>query len=74
MGDGLLVEFASLVDALGCAQAWQTAVAQPEADQPDDRRLWFRIGVNLGDVIVQGDDIHGDGVKIAAVGAIRPIR
>ncbi len=66
MGDGLLVEFASLVDAVGCAVAWQTAVEEHEAEQPEDDRFSFRIGVNLGDVIVEGEDIHGDGVNIAA--------
>lgn len=66
MGDGLLVEFASLVDAMGCAMAWQAAVAEHEAEQAEDCRLSFRIGVNLGDVIVEGEDIHGDGVNIAA--------
>ncbi len=66
MGDGLLVEFASLVDAVGCAVAWQIAVDEHEAEQPEDDRFSFRIGVNLGDVIVEGEDIHGDGVNIAA--------
>ena len=50
MGDGLLVEFASLVDAVGCAIAWQTAVEEHEAEQREEHRLSFRIGVNLGDV------------------------
>ena len=66
MGDGLLVEFASVVDALACAAAWQDAVTVREAAAADDTRLTFRIGINLGDVIVEGDDIHGDGVNIAA--------
>ncbi|MCH8154886.1 MAG: adenylate/guanylate cyclase domain-containing protein, partial [Proteobacteria bacterium] len=66
MGDGLLVEFASLVDAVGCAVAWQTAVDEHEAERPEDNRFCFRIGINLGDVIVEGEDIHGDGVNIAA--------
>ncbi|HEX9769375.1 MAG TPA: adenylate/guanylate cyclase domain-containing protein [Kiloniellales bacterium] len=66
IGDGLLVEFASLVDAVSCAVAWQTATAEHEVEHADDRRLSFRIGVNLGDVIVEGDDIYGDGVNIAA--------
>jgi adenylate cyclase len=70
MGDGLLVEFASVVDAVACALAWQDGVAKREAaaeeDSDNDRRLRFRIGINLGDVIVEGDDIHGDGVNIAA--------
>jgi adenylate cyclase len=66
MGDGLLVEFASVVDALTCAVAWQNGVAQREAAADEDKRFKFRIGINLGDVIVEGDDIHGDGVNIAA--------
>ena len=66
MGDGLLVEFKSLVDGVGCAVAWQTAVTEHEAEQTEDRRLSFRIGVNLGNVIVEGDDIYSDGVNIAA--------
>jgi adenylate cyclase len=66
MGDGLLVEFASVVDAVACAVAWQNGVAEREAAADDDKRLTFRIGINLGDVIVEGDDIHGDGVNIAA--------
>ncbi len=66
MGDGLLVEFASVVEALACAVAWQDGVAAREAAADEDKRLTFRIGINLGDVIVEGDDIHGDGVNIAA--------
>ena len=66
MGDGLLVEFASVVDAVACAVAWQNGVAERESERDDNTRLQFRIGINLGDVIVQGDDIHGDGVNIAA--------
>ena len=66
MGDGVLVEFASLVEAVECAVAWQAAMAEHEADQAEDGRLSFRIGVNLGDVIVEGEDIFGDGVNIAA--------
>ena len=66
MGDGLLVEFASVVDAVTCAVAWQDGVTAHEANQEPDRRISFRIGINLGDIIVDGDDIHGDGVNIAA--------
>ncbi len=66
MGDGLLVEFASLVDAVSCAVKWQTAVEEHEVEQPEDGRFSFRIGVNLGDVLIEGGDIHGDGVNIAA--------
>ena len=66
IGDGLLVEFASVVDAINCAAAWQDRVAEREAAAEDGKRLRFRIGINLGDVIVEGGDIHGDGVNIAA--------
>jgi len=66
MGDGLLVEFASVVNAVACALAWQDGVAEREAAADEDKRLRFRIGINLGDVIVEGDDIYGDGVNIAA--------
>ena len=65
MGDGFLVEFASVVDALTCAIAWQNGVAERAMATDKDKRLIFRIGVNLGDVIVEGEDIHGDGVNIA---------
>jgi adenylate cyclase len=65
MGDGLLVEFHSVVDALRCAIEVQRAEAKRNADLPTERRMQFRIGINLGDVIVEGDDIHGDGVNIA---------
>jgi len=66
MGDGLLVEFASVVDAVTCAVAWQIGLLEREADAEVRRPLQFRIGINLGDVIVEGADIHGDGVNIAA--------
>ena len=65
-GDGLLVEFASVVDAVDGAVKLQRAIAERNDTIPDDRRIVFRIGVNLGDVIVDGDDIHGDGVNVAA--------
>jgi adenylate cyclase len=65
-GDGLLVEFGSVVDAVQCAVEIQKGIAERNADEPNDRRIEFRIGVNLGDVIIEGDDIHGDGVNVAA--------
>ncbi|TCU34404.1 adenylate/guanylate cyclase domain-containing protein [Rhizobium azibense] len=65
MGDGLLVEFHSVVDALHCAIDVQREKALQEAASDGTMRLDFRIGVNLGDIIVEGDDIHGDGVNIA---------
>lgn len=65
-GDGLLLEFPSAVDAMQCVIAIQTAMAERTAGVPEDRRIAFRIGVNLGDIIIDGDDIFGDGVNIAA--------
>ena len=65
-GDGLLVEFASVVDAVQCAVEIQKGMAERIADEPNDRRIEFRIGVNLGDVIIEGEDIYGDGVNVAA--------
>src|SRR5271170_159664 len=65
-GDGMLVEFASVVDAVRCAVEMQRAMAEGNAEVPADRRIEFRIGINLGDVIVEGDDLYGDGVNIAA--------
>jgi TolB-like protein/class 3 adenylate cyclase/Flp pilus assembly protein TadD len=65
-GDGMLVEFASVVDAVRCAVEVQRAMLDREADLTEDRRIQFRIGVNLGDIIVDGDDIFGDGVNVAA--------
>jgi class 3 adenylate cyclase len=65
-GDGMLVEFASVVDAVRCAAEVQRAMIDREAGMPEDRRIRFRIGINLGDVIVEDDDIFGDGVNVAA--------
>jgi TolB-like protein/class 3 adenylate cyclase/Tfp pilus assembly protein PilF len=66
MGDGFLVEFASVVDALTCALAWQEAVEARAIKAPENLSLRFRIGVNLGDVVVKADDIYGEGVNVAA--------
>ena len=66
MGDGTLVEFANAVDAVACAIALQKRVAAGEADVPEGGRVLFRIGVNLDNVIVEDDDIFGDGVNVAA--------
>jgi adenylate cyclase len=66
MGDGLLAEYASVVDAVECAVVLQRKMAERETDTPEDRRIRIRIAVNLGDVIVDGDDRLGDGVNIAA--------
>jgi len=65
-GDGVLTEFASVVDAVRCAGEIQRAMAHRDLDLAEERRIRFRIGVNLGDVIADGDDIYGDGVNIAA--------
>jgi class 3 adenylate cyclase len=65
-GDGVLCEFASVVDAVACAVAIQQGMARREQDVPEAERIRFRIGVNLGDIIVEGEDIYGDGVNIAA--------
>jgi TolB-like protein/class 3 adenylate cyclase len=65
-GDGLLVEFASVVDAVRCAVAVQQAIAERDTGVAADSRIELRIGINLGDVIVEGDDLYGDGVNIAA--------
>ena len=65
-GDGALVEFASAVDAVRCAMEIQRAMAERNADIPEDRRIEFRIGINVGDIIIDEGDIYGDGVNIAA--------
>ncbi|HEX4573290.1 MAG TPA: adenylate/guanylate cyclase domain-containing protein [Dongiaceae bacterium] len=65
-GDGLLVEFSSVVDAVRCAVEIQRAMAALNAAEPDDRRMDFRIGINLGDVMAVEDDIYGDGVNVAS--------
>lgn len=65
-GDSVLAEFSSAVDAVRCALDMRDGVATCNEGLPDDRRLEFRIGINLGDVIISGDDIFGDGVNIAA--------
>ncbi len=66
MGDGLLAEFPSVVDAVNWAVEVQAKVAELSAEEPDDQRIEYRMVVNLGDVIVDGDDIYGDGVNVAA--------
>jgi TolB-like protein len=66
MGDGALVEFSSVVDAVACAVAVQRAIAGRNVETPADRRFELRIGINLGDVIIEGRDIYGDGVNVAA--------
>ena len=66
MGDGMLAEFPSVVDAVRAAVETQQAVAEHNSALPEDKRIEFRVGINLGDVVIDGDDIHGDGVNIAA--------
>jgi TolB-like protein/class 3 adenylate cyclase len=65
-GDGLLLEFASIVAGVECAIAIQALMLERNADTPEPKRILYRIGVNLGDVLIEGDDILGDGVNIAA--------
>jgi len=66
MGDGVLVEFASAVNAVQCAVELQKRMAAANETLPEDRRIALRIGINLGDVIVEGSDLYGDGINIAA--------
>jgi len=66
MGDGALVEFGSAVDAVTCAIEIQRQVQEHDADDPEATPIQFRIGINVGDIIIEGEDIYGDGVNIAA--------
>ena len=65
-GDGLLIEFVSVLDAVQCAVDVQRAIAQRNTHVPEDKRIQFRMGINLGDVIVEEEDIYGDGVNVAS--------
>ena len=65
-GDGMLAEFASVVDALRCAIEIQRGMLGRNADVPQERRIEFRVGINVGDIIIDGGDIYGDGVNVAA--------
>ena len=65
-GDGMLIVFSSVVDAVRCAIEVQRTIAEHNADIPSEQRIEFRIGINLGDIMIDGDDVHGDGVNIAA--------
>src|SRR5262249_8940350 len=65
-GDGFLAEFASVVDAVRCAVEVQRGMAEREGEVPEERRIRFRVGINLGDVIAEEHDIFGDGVNVAA--------
>jgi adenylate cyclase len=74
MGDGALVEFGSVVAAVNCALAIQEATARAEPERAEAKRIRYRIGINLGDVIVEGDDIYGEGVNVAArLQALAPV-
>ena len=66
MGDGLLIEFTSALNAVACALEFQKVIAEKEADVAEGSRISFRVGVNIGDIVVAGDDILGDGVNLAA--------
>jgi adenylate cyclase len=65
-GDGILIEFPSVVDAISCSIEVQQGMRERNADFPAEKRIEFRIGINLGDVIIEGRDLYGDGVNIAA--------
>ncbi len=65
-GDGMLVEFASVVDAVRCAVEMQRGMSERESEAADDQRIRFRVGINLGDIIIDRDDIFGDGVNVAS--------
>ncbi len=69
MGDGTPADFPSVVDAVRAAVEIQQAVAEDHTDLPEEERIEFRIGINLGDVIIDGDDIQGDGVNVAVQNA-----
>ena len=66
MGDGAIAEFGSVVDAVTCAVAPQKEIAAVQAGSPRERHIIFRMGINLGDVVVDGADLLGDGVNVAA--------
>ena len=66
MGDGLIAEFGSVVGAVACAAALQRKLAEGQEGVPPERRIVLRIGINLGDVVAENDDLLGDGVNVAA--------
>src|SRR6516164_8068633 len=66
MGDGMLIEFPSIVSAVECALAMQRQMAERNAESADGKNILYRIGVHVGDVLIEGDDLLGDGVNIAA--------
>ncbi len=65
-GDSLIAEFSSPLQAVVCANDFQQSIAERNQERPEDDRMWFRVGINLGDVMVDGDNLYGDGVNIAA--------
>src|SRR4051812_50007015 len=65
-GDGVLIEFPSVVGAVQCAAAFQKLMAEHNAGVPSERRMDWRVGIHLGDILIEGDDIIGDGVNLAA--------
>jgi len=65
-GDGMLAEFPSVVEAVRCAAEVQRGMAERNTETREDKRITFRVGINLGDVIAEPDDIYGDGVNVAA--------
>src|SRR5712672_1420603 len=65
-GDGILIEFSSVVDAVRCAMDVQRGMAERNANVTDEQRIEFRVGINLGDIMIDAEDVHGDGVNIAA--------
>lgn len=65
-GDAVIAEFASVVEAVQCGIEIQRELGQHNQDRPEDEQMWFRIGINLGDVMVENDDLYGEGVNIAA--------
>ncbi len=66
MGDGLLTEFPSAVEAVQCAVEMQHLLGERNADVPEEKRIVYRIGITIGDIVVEDDDIYGDGVNVAA--------
>ena len=66
MGDGILAEFPSAVEAVQCAVEIQHTIGERNADVPEEKRLTYRVGINIGDIVVEDDDIYGDGVNVAA--------
>ena len=66
MGDGILAEFPSAVEAVQCAVQIQHCMDERSSEDPEDGRISFRIGINIGDIVVEGEDIYGDGVNVAA--------